>query len=341
MSARSLAVAVALLFAGAACSDKTAEPPAGVFAPVSAASSSRVDQATSATVALPAKSSDPVVVPPTVHGVLPPGFADRVLPDGAPMRVALLTQGAEPRQPMRYGYKLGASRTTVLLLHPEFTREDEMASDVKLPDLAMRITLTVGHRDDAGARIDGRFDDILVASELPKEVDRGALDRALAATKKLQLVLSVDDHGRIRSFETKGGDPADPGPAQLVEQMKTGIGSLLVPLPDEPIGLGATWQGVSRVSGRTPLLQFTTYTLSSFASGVFDAESRASLFAVEERLDVPAGPAKVDDFSASAEGRTRASLDEVGVRSGRWDIRSSIEVGSVKVASRIHFEVSP
>lgn len=327
----------------AACADKAEEPPAAVVAPVSAASSAT--PVTSAVATLPATSSDPVVLPPTVRGVLPSGFADRVMPEGAPMRVALVTPGAEPRAPMRYAYKLGASRTTLLLLHPEISREDKVATEMRLPDLAVRVTLTVGQRDAAGARIDGRFDEVRVASEIPKEVDRGPLDKALAAMAKLKIVLSVDDRGRLLRFETKGGDPADTGPAQLVERMKGGIGALLVPLPDEPIGIGATWQCVSRVEGGTSLLQFTTHKLASLAAGVFDVDSSATLFAVDDRLELPTGVAKVDEFSASAEGAARSSLDEVGVRSGHWDIRSAITAGSgpqtLKMSSKIHFEMSP
>lgn len=327
-----------------ACSSKTEEPPAGVFAPVSAATSA-ASPSVSAVASMPSSSSDPVVVPPTVKGILPAGFGDKLLPAGAPVRVALLTSGAEPRAALQYAFRPGTSRSTLLLIHPEVGVEGQAASEMKLPDLALRITLTVAAHEGDAVRLAGKLTDVQVASEIPAGVDRAPFDAALAAMRKLGFVLAVDPHGRLRGFEITGGDPADPGPTQMLEQMKQGLASLVVPLPNEPVGLGATWQSVSRVKGRTELLQFASYKLVSLSEGVFEVESRAELFAIDDRLQLPGGAARIDQFSSSADGATKASLEEVGARSGRWDIRSSIRVtggaNPVEMSSKIHFEMTP
>lgn len=337
------------------CSTSTEEPPARTFEPLSAApvgstaaASALPDSSGAPTgrVVLPASSGAPVVVPPTVHGVLPGGFADSVCPEGAPVRVALLAPGATPRRALRYAFKLGSRKTTVMQMQPEISIDDaDQPRSVNLPALELRVDLSVARHDAGEIRLAGKFLGVDLASGMPVDADPKPLQAALASVRRQGFEIDVDDRGRQRAFRATGEDPSDPGPTQLIEQMRQGLGALVVPLPDEEIGLGATWQSVARVKGRTELVQFTTWTLKSLTGDVFEVEGHAELFAVTDKLELPAGggTAKIGSFSSSGDGATTTALDEVGPRAGRWNVRASVEVaassGAVKMSSKILFEM--
>lgn len=350
-----LAVAAGLLSGYAAsCSSDTAEPPPQTYVPLTSSSASPSASVTppSARVVLPATSGAPVVVPPTVRGVLPVGFADSVCPEGAPVRVALITNGATPRRALRYAFKVGAHKVTELQVRPEIGIEQPEPTSVNLPALGLRVDLSVARREPAkrggGDEIllAGRFVDVRFVSGMPDDADPRPLEQAIATIRKQGFELDVDDHGRQRAFRAVGEDPSDPTPTQLIEQMRQGLGALVVPLPDEEIGLGATWQSVARVPGRTEIVQFTTWTLKSLSGDVFEVESRAELFAVKDEFQLPggAGKAKLAAFSSSGAGATTSALDDIGPRSGRWDVNAAVEVaspsGAMKMSSKIHFEMS-
>ncbi|MFO0616484.1 MAG: hypothetical protein U0414_28080 [Polyangiaceae bacterium] len=347
-AARPLGIAMAAAaalgaFAAIGCSSSTDEPPAGSFVPVSARPSASAALPPTARVALPTTSSEAVVVPPTVKGVLPPGYAEGVLPLDVPMRVAVLTRGAEPRRALRYAFKPGAHRVTKLQVHPETTIDADQPKEMHLPDLAMSVDLAVAEREESTVHLAGKFLSVELASEVPEGVNRAPLEGALRAIEKLGFELDVDDRGLRSAFRVS--ESPDPGPLQLLERMRQGLASLVVPLPLEEIGIGATWQCVTRVQGNTPLIQFMTYTLKSLSGDVFEVEGRADLYAATGAVELPggAGTAKIEDFSSKLEGTTSASLEEIGPRLGRWDIQSAFAVrtakNGVKMNTKIHFEM--
>jgi hypothetical protein len=74
----------------------------------------------------------------------------------------------------------------------------------------------------------------------------------------------VDAQGRVRDSHIDIPKGAPPNVQQLLGGMRQSIDNMVAPLPAEPVGIGARWQVITRVSAAgADLLQSAIYTLKS------------------------------------------------------------------------------
>jgi hypothetical protein len=200
------------------------------------------DKKSSAPPSAPAKEApsahhDPSVFDdPKLDEDLPPDIAPSAPP--APPKLTLVTLGAEPRKKLAYalGGKTRTVDATMRRSLKEGTDPAEVVSFHYLFTAASERPQDGG--GDATVSLKVQKLDVLLPSDAPAEAVEGA--RALGtAFQGVVAQVDVTSGGRI-------GDPkyATDAESDAVDMMTRVIEALFVPLPEEPVGIGAKWQEV-------------------------------------------------------------------------------------------------
>lgn len=185
----------------------------------------------------------------------------------------LLAPGATPQKALRY--RLVNSVTTythtLALLERHTVGKGDFSDAAKIPEIRERFVVTPG-------------DGVLALRILPTEVASASreADAALAAWRALEnhtASVALDDRGQLGAVTVDAAAGRD----ELVERMLVGT----IPLPAEPIGVGAKWRVITIYKqGPATAKQTATYTLT--APGRVHVAIRA--VAEEQRVTVPGLP---------------------------------------------------
>jgi hypothetical protein len=299
---------------------------------------------------------DGFLVPP--HGILPEGYADRLLAAGAPPQVRLVSPGAEPRTVLRYVYKKGDKAhiglTTDLAMSMAIdanaATEDPLPAPRKTPRITMGFATTIAAVDaDGTALVNAVYEAAKASGGTPAA--NAAVEKSLAGIGGSTISYRVTASGRVSDVVLKL-DPALQGPArEAMENTAASSSDLATPLPEVPIGVGATWFVDSRVaSGGLDLFRRTKTTLDAVA-GV--GERTGPRITVRQQVaTVAASPvanlaklrqltnasATLTEFSSRATGTTRQGLTRVADLLGKAhvDVENRMRVTTEETSLYFH-----
>jgi hypothetical protein len=157
---------------------------------------------------------------------------------GAPATVSLLSPGAEPRTRLRY--RIAADHKAALTM----TMEMSMLPTMQLP--AITLTANVGVTGVAPAG-DIAYDLAFtgMTAETGPGMDPSVVAMMQAASSEIVAVKGVavvSDRGLARSTKVDMDSVTDPSLRQTLASLSSSIENLVLPLPEEPIGVGARWE---------------------------------------------------------------------------------------------------
>lgn len=324
------------------CEDRT---PAAKREPAPAAPSSVADAAVGAA-ALPG-----FAMPSPKDGVLDPAAADALIALGAPSMVRVTDPGAEPRSVLRYDIPAGSKQSTDMRMAMQLEVR-AAGNDVprqKIPDLVMRIDLIAASRDATGLFVQGVISKV---SMEPKGEDEKKLARAMGAALQgiqgLAISYVATPEGRIRDVAIASGSKVDPAALSMLDQMKQSFDSMVVPLPTEPVGVGATWQALGRMKAGAEVVQFARFTLKKKEGAVIELDSQLTQLAAARDMSVPGSGAtgKLEEFRSGGTGSIRADLGKLVPEraSGSVDghvISTVPGVGTMTVDTTLELQFAP
>jgi hypothetical protein len=160
--------------------------------------------------------------------------------------VKLLESGAEPRKQLRLHPKEGDKQTLELTAKTttEVKNGDTQIPSPKLPPMKLVMAMTVKQVAPSG---DISYDRNLTEAGIVEDPDvlpqvAEAMQSSLAGLKGLTAMGVISSRGIVKSADVKIPASVSPQMRQAVEQAKQSIGALMVPLPEEPVGVGAKWE---------------------------------------------------------------------------------------------------
>ena len=173
--------------------------------------------------------------------------------------VTLVSPGSEPRRLLRYDVEPGVEQSLEMttLAETDLTTGDQNVKAGGEP-MALGGRITVLSVDGNGV-IRYRWEGGGVQSEVPSGDPRVRFAQGLSG---LKATVVTNDRGLGEAVELEDAGQLDPMGAQMLEGFVEGIKTLCVPLPAEPVGLGARWEVTSVVSHMgMRLTQTTAYEL--------------------------------------------------------------------------------
>lgn len=274
-------------------------------------------------------------LPRATNGVLPAGAADKVLPVGGKPIVKLLEPGAEPRSDLSYVLVKGSSQKMVMTMDMSMAMkvQGQNLPATALPRMSMGMDASTIDKSPAGEfKIDSHLSSVSVdAAGGQQEQMAKALRPQLEAMKGLSMSYWVNPKGHVH--DVKLGMPSSMPPAaqQLLTGMSQSFESMVIPLPSEPVGVGAQWQVISRTAtGGADLLQSAVYTLKSRSGARATLEVKLIQLAASDTIrgpQMPAGmSAKVKGFHSGGGGTTQIDLKSVAPEGGQMTLKTGMDL---------------
>jgi hypothetical protein len=208
--------------------------------------------------------------------------------------------GAEPRQTLARHPTPGTRQAVTLTLGMKVAMHlgRQAVPPAPVPAIAVDVDVTTDRVDPDGVHYSFRVADVRVGdvAEASERLQKAVLEAAVALTK-LAGTGTLGTDGTGPDFQLPAG--ADENLTPTLDGFRDSFAQLLVTLPTEPLGVGATWRvvGDTDVSG-LPAQRVTTYTLRAFEG------TRARLDVSFEEHGVVGGSAA----DSAAKIRARAHL---------------------------------
>jgi hypothetical protein len=202
-----------------------------------------------------------------------------------------------------------------------------------MPHMTLLFDTSVSEKNaQSEARIDSR---LTGATAEPNGAQQEQMARALRpqldTLKGLGMGYWVTPKGHVHDVKLDIPASAPPAAQQLMSGMSQSFESMVTPLPQEQVGVGARWQVVSRLSSSgADLLQSAIYTLKSRNGARASLDVSVVQFAANDTIHTPQMPAgmtaKVKNFSSTGSGNSQLDLKSVSPEGGTMTLKTSMEI---------------
>lgn len=259
---------------------------------------------------------------PLLHAqATPPGYPEV----GAPAIVTLSAPGAEPRRALRYSFTKGHQdqMSMTMAMGMAMDMQGMALPSIDLPTAHMKATMTTNDISGTGdasitAVLDGMTWD---AGGDPTIL---ALLQSAGDVKGMTYTVSMNRRGIMGKTDLDLSKIANPQLAQIMGSMSSSLQSLSLPLPEEPVGLGAKWEVRQALSTGMRMYQRVQAELTAVSDHDCIIKVTVSQMAPPQAVSNPALPAGI-----------QASLDKLeGSGAGTMTIRFDSVVPTSEISSR-------
>lgn len=232
----------------------------------------------------------------------------------------LLDAGSAPRTALRLRFTEGESTTVALSFDLDVTQQSGGAEQVlDSPTVREEVRFTVDRVEGDEAVVSFRFTaaatDPEAAGLTPEE--RLALDADLQQLLGVGGLGRVDERGAFTSFAYDLPADLDPEVAASLDQFEGQLTDLALPVPAEPLGVGARWRTTSeRTLAGTTVAQTTTYEITAIDGSVVRYTATTEQSATDQVID--------PDTLPSGTTATLVSADLRGTVTGTMDLTSLV-----------------
>jgi hypothetical protein len=233
--------------------------------------------------------------------------------------VEVLDAGRSPLAPLRLEFREGDTTTVAVTVDLDVSQTSAGAQqDLVTPAVREVVTLTVDGVDDGEAMISLAFTEAnVVRNDTDLSDDEAAeLDRELAALVGIRGSGRITEFGELTSFRYDLPDSLDPGVRATLERSRAELEALALPLPADPVGVGARWRATttSRIGG-FPLRQETTYELIGLEDGAVRYTAEVRQYAEDQDVALDGLPEGTTAHlvSSRVEGSASGTMDLTSV----------------------------
>ncbi len=233
-------------------------------------------------------------------------------------KVTLLNAGGEPRATLRIAPKVGQKQRVdmTMKLHLSTSVDGTAMPTEAAPPITMTMDCTVTRVDPDGTM---RYEFTLSAAGVAPGVegagDAPAREKMAASLKSvvgLQGFAESTSRGVVTSCDVKSPAGATPEMAAVVQNLRSSLAQMSLPLPEEPIGPGGQWKtDWSLNTGGVSMTQTAVYTLEGVQGRV--ARTSVKLTQNAGAQDIPSSNPKVRTklkaLSGMGEGYVNFGLD--------------------------------
>jgi hypothetical protein len=254
---------------------------------------------------------------PPPGGIFSPGAADQRHPRGAPSKLEMLSDGAEPRVSLGAGPEVGAGALASSLGPVLLELGLQVGPRVALPTVDLVVLL--GASKGAAGEPDGFLGEVKQA--VPAKEQMGQLpaeaEHEIATLAGTQVLIKVTGDGRESdaTFRLAKAAPADLDRfGELAAQV---LALATVPQPPKPVGVGAQWIAETRMAwSGIDVLAYRAFRVKSIEGGRVTLSLDVKAYAANQNTELQGVPkdATLEQFDAQAQGEVEVVRSEVLAR---------------------------
>lgn len=250
--------------------------------------------------------------------------------------ITLIDPGDEPREQLRLQIKPGLRQELVLDLELVVATAlaQQVAPRVRMPTMRIHALLEVTGVTEEGhahAEFTIRYVRLLEAPGVMPGLAK-ALHDGVAQIEGFRGYLVVDARGRTHEAEFDAADELPEEVRQLIDGLRVAMDQLTLPLPEEPVGPGASWAVMVQ---RNPLGvvvfdQAVTYSLVEHNDEGLTLGFDIVQTADSQLVNIPDLPdgarVKLSSYAAEGKGRSVLALDQVLPRKNHLEMSSELQM---------------
>lgn len=237
--------------------------------------------------------------------------------DQAPqIEIVVSATGGEPRHLLRYDLPEVSAQTTQMDMDMNLTMSMSGQSfDQAMPTIRTGVSIvdpTVN--DDGNLRIGFRMDGMSLVDN-GTQIDpmmRAQLDAAFSQMDGFGGTMVIDDRGNLVNSEFDLDSVAPALRQQLESTMQT-MQQSVIPLPEEPVGVGAQWSAdMSVAMNGMSLTQTAGYEVTEIGEGFVVISSTITQSAAQQTIampDMPGASVELMSYSGTGSGVMNVRLD--------------------------------
>jgi len=274
--------------------------------------------------------TDPFAFVADADGIIPSAHV-RLMPavGDAPL-VQLVDPGAEPRSELRYALTKNTKAALLMTMdfHLALRVADRDLPAVALPSMVMLldVTTTAANADEARVTSKLRQATTEARTESERKVD-ATLAEKLGRLTGMTTTYTVDRRGFIRDASLVLPPDVPPEMLDTADQMRESFTSFAVPMPIEPVGLGAKWRVLKRMlAGGVDTVQLSTYTMSALDGEDVVLDAEVAQFAVGRGVQNKAIEARLQRYQATGDGTSRVRMSDPMSTNARVSASSSVDM---------------
>lgn len=241
---------------------------------------------------------------PPEKGIFEPDAAAKAHPVGAPPKVEMLGEGAEPRASLAAKIEPGATRKVVLTLG--------LRAQAPI-DVALGVTFKVDKpKDEKKAGADAKK----AAGDAPKKAGEEASAHSGqlvvgkvtsvnassrgASTDELSKIFEKMSGSQIRFLEQPDGSAngfshelakgADPGLDSALQALEEAMSIMIAPLPSKPVGVGGYWMVTDRArTAGIEVVRYRVYRVTKIEGSQVSLSMELRQYSTEASMPMPGG----------------------------------------------------
>jgi hypothetical protein len=217
---------------------------------------------------------------------------------GAPAIVTVLTPGAAPRVPLRY--TIANALKDHLAMNMDTSMQIDMAGmampQMQMPTMKVGADLSVTSVSATGdVTYDLAFTGLTVDTSTVDPQLAGMFQGMDADYKAIKGSATVTNRGVPVASKLDTGNVSNPQLKQMLDSLSTSLQNLSMPLPEEPVGVGAKWEVRAAISaGGLQSFQKTTYEIVSIDGKAVSLKTTTESTAPPQAMTNPALPPGTD-----------------------------------------------
>ncbi len=270
--------------------------------------------------------------------------------------VELTNPGAEPRRQLRYRLVEGAEDVMNMQidLAIETTADGVPLPVPETPPVVMQMRLAITElKGPKEARYRFALESVEVEDDPASTPGAGAhMRQALAGAAGMSGHAMVDDRGFNWDAQINPPEQLTPEIQHMMESASRGMDQVSAPLPEQPVGVGATWSLTQDIEqGGVKLTQVTHFELIELDDDTGTLRTRTTQEAPSQALalaGMPPGSAELAGFKSTGSGRIHFDLNRLVPRStlamrSEYEVRMQAEgePSSVSTVIEMRIEVAP
>lgn len=257
---------------------------------------------------------------PTEPPTEPPSGAEAEVDVESPPTVELVDAGAEPRQPLGFVFPPGAKQSlTVKSAWKISTIYGPMLSvESIMPSITYELETEVKESTPERAQFALEVKKVSVeGGEKVQPAQLEAVKKSVSSIQGAKGAFSINRRGMVEEFELDAPSDDSLIVHDMVDQLEQAVRAYSVPLPEEPVGKGATWTASQVIEQRTAKIrQTTTFTLADAQGKKVEATSKHEAAAPTQNIKMPGSRSgasfKLDGVEFSGSGKGTWQLDRLG-----------------------------
>ena len=231
-----------------------------------------------------------------------------------PPDLQIVSAGNAPRTLLRYHVPKGASQSLEVTIDMSLTA-GEMGGPV--PTIVM--SLLLGAEDvaaDGSVKLHTTIVDVTARDRAESKIPATALAGPLEAMKGIALTSTLAPNGRLSKSQVEGGKELPADMATQLTALTTSFENIVMPLPNEPVGVGAVWRSSRQLNQNgMQLTTVNTFTLVSITSDKITYTLESDVHGTDQKITQAGTTVEIKDITGAGGGKGTLNLGKLDFES--------------------------